>query len=141
MAVPLLILFCALVLETALAIAAIIGIVSQYPYGTPDGAGGAGIVMMVALMIVFWLGSIAVYVKKSSRYKASSVLLEARAKAAQILAEASDRALALCSLDGGRCRQCGNPRTGRFCPKCGGEGEGTAGDAVAKAPVQQGAAA
>ena len=49
------------------------------------------------------------------------------AKAGQILSEASDRALALCSLDGGRCRQCGNPRTGRYCPKCGGAGEGTGG--------------
>ena len=33
------------------------------------------------------------------------------------------KALALSSLDGGRCLQCGNPRTGRYCPKCGSTGE------------------
>ena len=36
-----------------------------------------------------------------------------------ILNDATEKSLALCSLDSGRCDHCGNPRTGRFCPKCG----------------------
>ena len=122
MAVRLLVMFSVIVLETAAGIAAIVGINGEYPYRM-DSAGIAGIVMVVAGMIVAWLVTIALTVKKSSRAKAGRIIDDAKKEAARILGEATEKALALSGMDGGRCRQCGNPRTGRYCPKCGGVGE------------------
>lgn len=50
---------------------------------------------------------------------AREIINRANAEATRLLAEAADKAMALSSLDRGKCRHCGNPRTGRFCPKCG----------------------
>ncbi len=119
----------AMVFELGLGIAALVGIDGQYPYRMDNG-GIAGCVMVVVLTIIAWLMTIAYFLRQSSRIKARRILDDARAQAAQMISEASDKALALCSLDGGRCQQCGNPRTGRFCPKC-----GTAGTPASAAQV------
>lgn len=124
MAVRLLLMFGVMVLELGLGIAAILGVVSMYPYRMQlDGV--AGCVMLVVGIVVAWLTTIAFFIRKSSRAKATRIVAEARNEAAKILSDATEKALALCSLDGGKCRQCGNPRTGKFCPKCGTSGEGT----------------
>ena len=123
MGVRLLIMFSVMVLELAAGIAAIVGVMGQYPYYGVDHAGIAGIVMIVAATIVAWLVTIAVTARKSSRAKAVRIIDDAKKEAARILGEATEKALALSGMDGGRCRQCGNPRTGRYCPKCGGVGE------------------
>jgi hypothetical protein len=111
-----------MILELAAGISVLAGIDGQYPYRM-DSGGVAGCVMTVALTVIAWLMTVAWFLKKSARAKAGRVLEDARAQAAQILATASDKALALCSLDGGKCQKCGNPRTGRFCPKCGASGQ------------------
>ncbi|MFI5381512.1 MAG: hypothetical protein ACHRHE_19620 [Tepidisphaerales bacterium] len=50
---------------------------------------------------------------------AREIVNRANQEAAKLLAEAADKAMALSSLDCGKCKHCGNPRTGKFCPKCG----------------------
>ena len=122
MAVRLLVMLSFMVLEVGLGIAAILGVLSMYPYQIRED-GIAGIVMIVVAIAVSWLLTIAFFVRKSSRAKAARIVADARAQAAAILADATEKALALCSLEGGKCRQCGNPRTGKFCPKCGADGE------------------
>ena len=118
MATRLLMMFSFIILEAALCVAAILGVSSNYRYRI-DEAGAAGIVMIVALTIIAWLVTIALSVRGMSRSKSQRIINEARIESARILADATEKALALCSLEGGRCPQCGNPRTGKFCPKCG----------------------
>jgi hypothetical protein len=125
MAVRLLLMLSFMILELGLGIAAILGVVSMYPYQMRED-GIAGIVMIVVGILIAWLMTIAFFVRKSSREKAARIVADARQQAAAILADATEKALALCSLDGGKCRQCGNPRTGKFCPKCGADGEAPA---------------
>jgi hypothetical protein len=111
-----------MILELGAGIAALVGIDGEYPYRM-NSAGIAGCVMVVVMTIVAWLMTLAFFLRKSSQTKAARVLDDARIEAAKILSTASDKALALCSLDGGRCPQCGNPRTGKYCPKCGAAGQ------------------
>jgi hypothetical protein len=122
MAVRLLVMFSFIILELGLGIAAILGVVSMYPYRMRED-GIAGIVMILVGIVISWLVTTAIFVRKSSRAKAVRLVAEARVEAGKILADATEKALALCSLDGGKCRQCGNPRTGKFCPKCGADGQ------------------
>jgi hypothetical protein len=131
MAARLLVMFSVMILETGLGVAGILGTIGSFHGREPDEGGIAAIVMIVCGIAISWLITIALFVRKSSREKARRIVADAQAKAAQILAEAADRSLALCSLDGGRCEQCGNPRTGRFCPKC-----GKAGGVTPAAPAQ-----
>lgn len=121
MATRLLLMFSFIVLELAIGIASILGVSSRYPRYI-DETGAAGIVMIVALMIIAWLITIAVSVRGISSVRARGIIAEARIESARILADATEKALALCSLDGGRCPKCQNPRTGKFCPKCGSPG-------------------
>ena len=125
MAVRLLVMLSVMVVELGAGIAGLLGVTSAYPYRMDEG-GIAGCVVIVVAIIASWLLTIAFFVRKSSRAKARRIVDEARSEAAKVLGEATERALALCSLDGGRCSQCGNPRTGRFCPKCGKAGEAAA---------------
>jgi hypothetical protein len=125
MSTRLLIMFSVVVLELAGGISAIVGVVGQYQFGI-DSAGIAGIVMIVAVTIVALLVTIAVTFGRKSAARADRIIEDARKEAARILEEATEKALALSGMDGGRCRQCGNPRTGRFCPKCGVAGESRA---------------
>jgi hypothetical protein len=118
MATRLLVMFSFIVLEVALCIASILGVASNYPRRI-DEAGAAGIVMIVALTVIAFLVTIALSVRGMSRTRGQRIIAQARIESARILADATEKALALCSLEGGRCPQCGNPRTGRFCPKCG----------------------
>ncbi len=101
------------------------GVMIFYPRRMDEG-GAAGIVMIVALTAVSWLMTIAFFVRRSSRAKVARIVNDARVEASRILADATEKALALCSLDGGRCGRCGNPRTGKYCPKCGSAGGATA---------------
>jgi hypothetical protein len=119
MAVRTLVLFGFLILETGAAIAILVGIATSYRYSPMDGPGIAGCVLTVAVALFTLLLTIALFVRSRAAARAKNIVADARAKAAGILAEATDRALALCSLEGGRCPKCGNPRTGKFCPKCG----------------------
>ena len=123
MTTRLLVMFSFIILETATCIAAILGVASNYPRRI-DEAGAAGIVMIVALTGIAWLITIALAVRGMSRTRAQGIIADARIESARILADATEKALALCSLEGGRCPQCGNPRTGKFCPKCGSQGTG-----------------
>ena len=124
MATRLLIMFSFMILEVATCIASILGVASLYPRRI-DEAGAAGIVMIVALTVVAMLITIALSVRGLPRAKANRIVADARIESARILADATDKALALCSLDGGRCPRCNNPRTGKFCPKCGSAGAPT----------------
>ena len=121
MAVRLLLMFSVIILETGLGIAALVGVDSMYPYQM-RGDGIAGCVMIVVGMIIAWLLTIAFFIRGWSHARESRIVSEARAQAARILADAAEKALALSSLDGGKCARCGNPRTGKFCPKCGADG-------------------
>ena len=121
MATRLLLMFSFIVLEAALCVAAILGVASNYPRRI-DEAGAAGVVMIVALTVIAFLVTIALSVRGMSRTRGQRIIAEARIESARILADATEKALALCSLEGGRCPLCGNPRTGKFCPKCGGRG-------------------
>lgn len=124
MATRLLVMFSLMVLELGLGIAAILGVVSSYGrYQRVDEGGAAGCVMIIVGIIVFWLMTIALFVRKSSRESANRLITQAKVEAARILSDAAEKSLALCNLDGGKCRKCGNPRTGKFCPKCGANGE------------------
>ncbi len=123
MATRLLVMFSFIILEIALCIASILGVASSYPRRI-DEAGAAGIVMIVALTVIAWLVTIALSVRGMARTRAAGIIVDARVESARILADATEKALALCSLEGGRCPQCGNPRTGKFCPKCGSQGAG-----------------
>ena len=125
MATRLLMMFSFIILEAALCVAAILGVASNYPRRI-DEAGAAGIVMIVALTVIAFLVTIALSVRGMSRTKGQRIIAEARIESARILADATEKALALCSLEGGRCPQCGNPRTGKFCPKCGSQGASAA---------------
>jgi hypothetical protein len=107
-----------MIAELAGGIAAILGVCSQYPYRV-DEAGIAGCVCIVAGILVCCMITIAYFTRSASRNKVRRIMDEAKAEAARIVSEAADKAMALCSLDAGKSRQCGNPRTGRFCPKCG----------------------
>jgi hypothetical protein len=113
-----LLMFSIMIIELGCGISGLLGVNSNYPRRM-DEAGIAGCVMIVAVTIVSWLITIAIFIRKSSRTKAARIVDDARLQAARILSEATDKSLALCSLDSGRCIHCGNPRTGRFCPKCG----------------------
>ena len=119
MAVRILFLFGFLVLEIGAAIAILVGIATSYPFTPMDGPGIAGCVLTVAGALFLLLLTIAIFVRGRGAARAKNVVADARAQAARILADATDKALALCSLEGGRCAKCGNPRTGKFCPKCG----------------------
>jgi hypothetical protein len=121
MATRLLVMFSFMILEVAMCIAGILGVASQYPRRI-DEAGAAGIVMIVALTVIACLITIAFSVRGLPRGKAQRIVADARIESARILADATEKALALCSLEGGRCPKCGNPRTGKFCPKCGSAG-------------------
>jgi hypothetical protein len=121
MAVRILVMFGVMIFEAAVGVAAILGVCAQYPRRMDEG-GAAGCVMIVALTAVAWLMTIAFFVRRSSRAKVARIVTDARVEASVILAEATEKALALCSLDGGRCSRCGNPRTGKYCPKCGSAG-------------------
>jgi hypothetical protein len=125
MGVRLLVMFSVMCIELGCGIAAILGVTDRWEYRqtTPE---IAGVVMLVVGIIVAWLLTIAFFVRKSSRVKSVRIVDDARAEAAKILNDATDKALALCSLDGSRCQRCGNPRTGKFCPKCGMPGNGIA---------------
>src|SRR5258706_3989327 len=118
MATRLLLMFAIMIFELGCGIAAILGVVSMYPYRMEE-SGIAGIVMIVVGVIIGWLTTLAIFIRKSSRAKAVRIIDQARLQAAAILNDATEKSLALCSLDSGRCDHCGNPRTGRFCPKCG----------------------
>jgi hypothetical protein len=122
MAVRLLLMFSIMILELGLGIASILGATMGFYYQLPNDV-IAGVVMIVVGILVAWLVTIALFVRKSSRVNAARIVSDAREEAGRILAEATEKALALCSLDGGKCPQCGNPRTGKFCPKCGSGGE------------------
>ncbi len=128
MAVRLLIMFSVMILELGLGIAAILNQVPEHSYGMPEHSYGirqttvAGIVMTVVAILVAWLVTIALFVRKSSRAKARRLVEEARLEAGRILGDATEKALALCGMDGGRCKKCGNARTGKFCPQCGNTG-------------------
>jgi hypothetical protein len=50
---------------------------------------------------------------------AREIVQRASEEASRMLGDAADKAMSLASLDSGKCKQCGNPRTGKFCPKCG----------------------
>jgi hypothetical protein len=119
MAVRILLLFGFLILEIGAAIAILVGIATSYPFTPMDGPGIAGCVVTVAVALFLLLLTIAFFVRGRGTARAKNIVADARAQAARILAEATDKALALCSLEGGRCPKCGNPRTGKFCPKCG----------------------
>lgn len=121
MAVRVLLMFSIIILETGLGIAALVGVDSMYPYGIRSD-GIAGCVMIVVAMIISWLLTIAFFIRGWSQTRESRIVSDARAQAARILADAAEKALALSSLDGGKCARCGNPRTGKFCPKCGADG-------------------
>jgi hypothetical protein len=140
MAARLLVMFSVMILEAGLGVAGILGTIGSYHGRQPDEGGIAGIVMICCGTAMSWLITMAIFVRKSSREKARRIIADAQAKAAQVLAEATDRSLALCSLDGGRCEQCGNPRTGRFCPKCGKAGAGATASAPSNAAGQVGMA-
>lgn len=119
MAVRNLVLFGFLILETGTAIAILVGIATSYRYSPIDGPGIAGCVLTVAGALFVSLLTIAFFVRGRAASRARNIVADARSDAARILADATDKALALCSLEGGRCAKCGNPRTGKFCPKCG----------------------
>src|SRR4051812_26836030 len=102
-----------MLLEIAGGISGLVAIDGEYRYRM-DSAGIAGCVMVVFSTIVACLLTVAFFLRKSSRAKAASIIQDARIEAAKILSVASDKALALCSLDGGKCQECGNPRTGKF---------------------------
>ena len=122
MAVRLLVMSSVLIIETGIGIALYLAVASNYPYRVDEG--GIALCVLISVgMIVSWLWTIAFFVRKSSRAKAKRIVDDAKVEAAAILSNATDRAMVLCNLDGGRCRQCGNPRTGKFCPKCGSTGE------------------
>jgi uncharacterized membrane protein len=118
MAVRFLVMLSLMVVELGAGIAGIVGVCGEYPFGLGE-SGISLIVVIVAAIVVSWLLTIAFFARASSRAKANRLLDEARIKAAKILGDATDKALALCSMDQGKCDQCGNPRTGNFCPKCG----------------------
>jgi len=123
-----------MLLEVGLLASAIVGVANQRRYRYEmDSEGIASCVMLSVAIPIAWLLTIAFFLRKSSHAKARQVVTDAHVEAARILAEASDKAMALCSLDGGRCNQCGNPRTGKFCPKCGASGTGTSAAAAAAA--------
>ncbi len=119
MAVRLLVMFSVMIFELGLGITAILALMSNYRYTNLDEMGSAGCVMISLGILIAWLVTIAGFVRHSARSKANRIIDEAKAKSAKILSEATEKALALCSLEGARCRSCGNPRTGKFCPKCG----------------------
>lgn len=121
MGVRLLVMFSMMVLELVLGIAGILMVVSLYSHRF-DMEGVAGIVMLVAGILIAWLVTVAFFVRTSARARAARLVQDARVEAGRILADATERALALCSLDAGRCARCGNPRTGEFCPSCGNAG-------------------
>ncbi len=118
MATRILVMFSVIAVELGLGIASLVALVSNYPEQI-DGPGAAGCVLIVSAVVVSGLLTIAFFTRKSTRAKAAAVLDEAKTEAAKILADATDKAMALCSLDAGKCRSCGNPRTGKFCPQCG----------------------
>jgi hypothetical protein len=118
MAVRLLVMISIMIAELGAGIAGILSVVMD-SRGGPDTGGAIALVAIIGGVLVSWLVTIAFFVRKSSRAKAARIVDDARVQAGRILAEATEKSLALCSLDGGRCGSCGNPRTGRFCPKCG----------------------
>jgi len=107
-----------LIFEIACGIAALCALVGQYPYRINE-EGAAGCVMIVAGTLVTMLMTLALFSRGAAKSRSRRLVDEARIASARILGEATDKALALCSLDAGRCKQCGNPRTGKFCPRCG----------------------
>ncbi|MGA2499154.1 MAG: hypothetical protein ABSH20_15550 [Tepidisphaeraceae bacterium] len=56
---------------------------------------------------------------EGAQNSAAGIIARANQEAARLLADAAEKAMALSSLDRGKCQSCGNPRTGKFCPKCG----------------------
>jgi len=123
MATRILVMFAVMTLELGAGIAAILATTSEYSnsgFNQRDQLECTAICVSIgAAVVMAWLLTIAVALRKSARARANRILDEARAAAADILGQATDKALALSSLDAGRCRHCGNPRTGKFCPKCG----------------------
>lgn len=125
MATRILAMFAIMTMELGAGIALILVTVSEYTYPShyynprAEMECAAICVGIGAAVVVAWLLTLALFLRKSARASASRMVEEARAEAGRILSEATERALALSSVDGGRCRFCGNPRTGQFCPKCG----------------------
>ncbi len=122
MAARFLILCSLLIVELGGGIASLIGVASMYPYRMDEG-GIAACVGIVVGTLTIWLLTIAFFIRNAPKVKIARMMNDARTEAAKIVADATDKALALCSLDAGQCKQCGNPRTGKFCPKCGSAGE------------------
>ena len=118
MAVRLLLMFSVLIVQLTAMIVGLLGVSSLYPVRMREG-GIAACVAIVTGTVVLWLLTIALFVRGASKGKARRLVEQARIESARILAVATEQALALSSLDAGRCRKCGNPRTGKFCPKCG----------------------
>ncbi len=56
---------------------------------------------------------------EDAQNSAAGIIARANQEATRLLADAAEKAMALSSLDRGKCGACGNPRTGKFCPKCG----------------------
>ena len=56
---------------------------------------------------------------EDAQNSAAGIIARANQEAARLLGEAAEKAMSLSSLDRGQCPSCGNPRTGKFCPKCG----------------------
>jgi hypothetical protein len=124
MSARVLVMLAVMVLELGAGIAGILVTTSEYSYPSAYNQRNqlectAICVSIGAAVVMAWLLTMAVALRKSAREKVNRMLDEARAQSAQILGEATEKALALSSLDAGRCRHCGNPRTGKFCPKCG----------------------
>ena len=120
----LLVLLSFMVFEAAIGITNILEISGRYQasYQIPERA-IAEIVSWVAGVLIAWLLTVSFFMKKSSRLKAAVIINDAKSQAARITSAATDQALALCSLDKGKCNTCGNPRTGKFCPSCGKQAE------------------
>jgi len=110
--------FSVMTVELGFGIAGFLAVSSSYPYGVRE-EGAAVCVLISVFILVSWMMTIVFFTRKSARIRAARLVNDATLQAAKILSEATDKSLALCSLDAGRCRSCGNPRTGKFCPKCG----------------------
>ena len=109
-----------MVFELAVGISNIMEITGRYQnsYNLPQRV-VADCICWGAGVIIAWLLTIAFFMRKSTRLRAAKIIEDAKTQSAKILGDATEKALALCSLDSGKCMTCGNPRTGRYCPSCG----------------------
>lgn len=119
MAVRILMLLCFMLAELALGIIGFFAVDDAYRFQPWDSGANSTRVLLGFGVAVGWLATIAIFLRKGSRRNANQIVAQARTEAARILSEATDKALALTSMEYGKCRNCGNPRTGKYCPKCG----------------------